>query len=325
MSRLAISLTMVLAVALTGAGCQRLAGIHASSKGPGHAGDAGGTGAADSGADRDSGTGGVGNGGRDGASDTDLGDLLTTATDGGPPPSDGRAPADASPGDASSDGAADGPLCGPDPSVVSPIKATAFRFGGGPNNTSDPNAKGQCGFPNDQLPKGMFYGAVDTSLYDTASRCGTCMRLMAGGVSVEVKVIDTLPPSMNAHGSTIAIDPGAQSILSPGGGNPDVQFSFIPCPVTGNIRVAFKGALDPSVLVMDHRNELKSVQLVTAGTTRNMTRQTYNVWTTTGTFGGGRVSLVLTDVFGNAVRTPDMPLSTAFADTGQQFPRCPGP
>jgi len=32
---------------------------------------------------------------------------------------------------------------------------------------------------------------------------------------------------------------------------------------------------------------------------------------------------LLTDVFGNTVRTPDMALTTAFVDTGQQFPRCP--
>ena len=323
-SRLAGALTMVMVVALTGVGCERLAGIHSSSKRPG---DAGETGVADSGADRGRDTGGAGNGGHDAAADTDLGDLRTT--DGGPSgsdgsgPSDARSDGDASAGDASADGAADGPFCGPDPSVGSPIKATAFRFGGGPNNSSDPNGKGQCGFPNGQLPKAMFYGAVDPSLYATASRCGTCMRLVSGGVSVEVQVIDVVPALPAAHGSTIAIDQSAQTILSPGGGNPDVQFSFVPCAPTGNIRVAFQGALDPSLVVMDHRNELKSVQLVTAGTTQNMTRQSYNVWTTAGTFGGGRVSLVLADVFGNTVRTPDMALSTAFVDTGQQFRAVP--
>jgi hypothetical protein len=331
MSCPALALLLAVVGMLAEAGCERLAGIHSSSKGPG---DAGRTDAADSavGADR----------GRDTSADGTPGDHTTEgaasdtrpspSSDGGDAsgptdgsPSDHAGPSDAGPGrdggDAST--ALDGASCGADPSVGSPISATAFRFGGGPNNSSDPNAKGQCGFPNDQLPKAMFYGAVDTTLYATAARCGTCMRLVSGGVNVEVQVIDVVPALPSAHGSTIAIDQGAQTTLSPTGGNPDVQFSFIPCPVAGNIRVAFKGALDPSVVVMDHRNELKAVQLVTAGTTQNMTRQSYNVWTTSGTFGGGRVSLVLTDVFGNTVRTPDLALSTTFVDTGQQFPRCP--
>lgn len=336
MRRLCIPLPPALAAALVvalGCGaCERLAGIHSSTganprdaapttdgDGRGNDGnDASGDGSQAEHAATDSGDANDGTTLPDGRRVDALPDVMDGGNEG-----DAAGGGDAAPLDGSPDQAA-GPVCGADPSVAVPLSGTAFRFGSGPGSGA-PSAKGMCSFLNSQLPGGMYYGAVETALYSSAARCGACMRVRTGSVTVEVQVIDVLQPLPSAHGATISVDPAAQMMLSPAGGNPDVQFSFVPCSVTGNIQIAFLGALNPSVVVMNHRNQLQAVQLVTATMTLNLSRQAYNAWTPPQgfIFGGGTVSLVLTDTFGNSVRVANVAVTTAQTDTGQQFPLCP--
>jgi len=318
-------------VALGCGACERLAGIHSSTRGnldgaPTTDGDGRGMDGNDASGDLGQAEHAATDGGdaKDGASAPDgrVVDVLPDVMDAGTQ-SDSTGGGDAATLDASPDQAA-GPMCGADPSVAVPLSGTAFRFGSGPGSGA-PGAKGMCGFLNSQLPGGMYYGAVETALYSTAARCGACMRVRTGSVSVEVQVIDVLQPLSGAHGATISVDPSAQMMLSPAGGNPDVQFSFVPCSVTGNIQIAFLGTLNPSVVVMNHRNQLQAVQLITATMTLNLSRQAYNAWTPPPgfIFGGGTVSLMLTDTFGNSVRVANVAVTTAQTDTGQQFPLCP--
>ena len=215
-------------------------------------------------------------------------------------------------------------MCSADPSVKTPLKGTAFLFTAGPNGGT-PGATGMCGFQNAQLPKDLMYGAIDSKLFGIAAHCGGCLRVNSGATNVEVEIIDIIQPLSDAHGYTISVDSLAMAKLAPSGGNPDVQFSFVPCSFSGNIQLAFRGSLDPSVTVMNHVNQLKSIQLTTPSVSVSFTRQDYNLWTppTSFKFGGGAVNLDLTDIFDNVVHLPNLTVSTALKDSGKQFPKCP--
>jgi hypothetical protein len=305
-------------------GCESIVGIRASTSNGaagGHPSGAGGVGGGRAGA--------AGGGHAGSAADAAAGSPSRTnhdgATDGPADRTDAETEADASVDTGSKSDA--GVTCAPDPTVASPLSGTAYQFTAGPNNNT--TATGNCDFPNSDLPtgSGIYYGAIDQKLYDGAARCGVCMHVVASNnVSVDVEIIDVVQSLSSANGSTISVDLVALNKLAPAGGNPDVQFSFVSCAVTGNIKVSFRGPDDPSVLVLNHRNQLAEVKLLRQPTAQPvaLTRQDYNVWTVPSgfTFGGGNVTLTLKDAFGNSVRTNSVFVSTALVDTGVQFPSC---
>jgi hypothetical protein len=157
------------------------------------------------------------------------------------------------------------------------------------------------------------------------------MRLTSGTQSIEVTVIDVIEPNPLAHGHTLSIDPAAKRTLTSTDQNLDVQFSFVPCTVVDSIQLEFAGADDPSVLVLGHRNPLRSVKLSTPGVSVNLERQSYNYWTPPPGFSssGNVVSLTLVDSAGAELTVPNIVLGVDPIDTGQQFPfpECfsPGP
>lgn len=198
---------------------------------------------------------------------------------------------------------------------------TAFLFSAGPNG-GNPAAQGRCAFPSSALPLSGFYGAVEPRLMQGAALCGACLQATRGGKSVEVTIIDVIEPNPLAHGNTLSLDAAARSALGAPNQNPDVEFSFVPCAGVDTIRLQFANPGDASVLILGHRNALRSVRLVTPAASVELERQVYNFWEPPAGFsaGGNPVSLVLTDVAGNVLTLRDLAVTRALVDTGQQFP-----
>ncbi|HVR64337.1 MAG TPA: hypothetical protein VMU50_20695 [Polyangia bacterium] len=215
------------------------------------------------------------------------------------------------------------PPAAPCPSEPS-YTGVLYGFAGGPNFGIG-RAIGQCGFPNDKLPAGRFYGAVDTPIYAQAAACGACVRIesMDGKLSADVQIIDRVDPLGGAGGHVISAD-AAVHVMFGHGDNPQVRFHFVPCNVSGNIQVQFDATtiFGSSLMVMNHRNALAGVQVATAGGWRALVRAPFNRWPIPFTINGVKNSLRFLDGAGQSVDAADVPFAAGLEETTAQFPSC---
>ena len=226
-------------------------------------------------------------------------------------------------GGASSDGAPAAPPC----PAETPYTGLLFGYSGGPNFGTG-LAIGQCGFPNDKLPAGHFYGALDSPLFAQAAACGACVRIesMDGKLTADIQIIDRvdpIDPRQSAAGHVISAD-AAVHVMFGHGDNPNVRFRFVPCDVSGNIQVQFdaRTVVRSSLMVMSYRTALGGVQVATAAGWRALGRTPFNRWSIPFAVSGLKNSLRFLDGAGRAVDAADIPFVAALQETGAQFPPC---
>jgi hypothetical protein len=199
-----------------------------------------------------------------------------------------------------------------------------FAFAGGPN-FGDGKAVGLCGYPNALLPKGRFFGAVDSSFFGNTAACGACVRVenATGSVKVEVQIIDLVDPMVPGGPSIVSADLAVQRMFSPAG-NPTVKFAFVPCSIDGNIQTAFDTTTttNSSLLVMNHRTALADVQMMGAGGWRSLGRTRFNRWAIPFTIDSKANAMRLVDVSGRRIDVPAVPFVSTLQDTGAQFLPC---
>ena len=322
-----LSWTMLCAAMAAAPGCEKILGIHGS-----HLADAGTGARVDSGGvvDRAEGGGsggGAGTGGSAGGAGTGVvGGSGGGAGTGGSAGDAGTAGGGGSPIDArDASGGTDGPPLPPACPAHPVQRATAYQLATGPNGGG---GQGRCSFPSDALPTARHYAAVDPELYDTAVACGVCLLVqnLAATRSFEVQVIEEIQLQPDAVDHAISVDPDVRAALDPSGGNPEVRIRQVPCTTTPSIRIAFKEAGFPAVIVLDHRSRVINVELRGAGAAdwTALSRQDYNYWIPPGGFNlhASSASVRLTDEANHQVTTGDLPITVTFQNTGQQFPDC---
>jgi hypothetical protein len=235
-----------------------------------------------------------------------------------PAPSDGG-PSDGGPSNVDTGPAP--PACRKEPVYQGPV----LSFSGGPN-FGDGKGVGLCGFPNDRLPKGHFFGAVDTALFKDSQACGACVHVenADGTITADVQIIDLVDPILSIGDKhVVTIDAAVHDRFSITG-NPEVKFRFVPCDVTGNVAVQFDATTTEgsSLLVMNHRTALADVQIQTAGGWKKLMRTRFNRWNIPGKISGTANSLRFTDTSDRTVDAADVPFVGALQDVGVQLPSC---
>jgi hypothetical protein len=266
------------------------------------------------------------------ADDAPLETTPNTTTDGPVAnPETGGAP-DGAPeitGPAPGDGGPSNVDTGPGPAAcrTEPVyQGPVLSFSGGPN-FGDGKGVGLCGFPNDKLPKGHFFGAVDTALFKDSQACGACVHVenADGTISADVQIIDLVDPVLSIGDKhVVTIDAAAHDRFSVTG-NPDVKFHFVPCDVTGNVAVQFDATTvqGSSLLVMNHRTALADVQIQTAEGWKKLMRTRFNHWNIPGKISGTANSLRFIDTSDRMVDAIDVPFVGALQDVRVQLPVCP--
>ncbi|HXI59738.1 MAG TPA: hypothetical protein VNO55_26910 [Polyangia bacterium] len=231
-----------------------------------------------------------------------------------------------SPGDGGPSNVDTGPApaaCRKEPIYQGPV----LSFSGGPN-FGDGKGVGLCGFPNDKLPKGHFFGAVDTALFKDSQACGACVHVenADGTITADVQIIDLVDPVLSiGEKHVVTIDAAAHDRFSVTG-NPDVKFHFVPCDVTGNVAVQFDATTTEgsSLLVMNHRTALADVQIQTSGGAwKKLMRTHFNRWNIPGKISGTANSLRFIDTSDRSVDAADVPFVALLQDVGVQLPGCP--
>ncbi|MCZ7439413.1 expansin EXLX1 family cellulose-binding protein [Micromonospora sp. WMMC241] len=160
-------------------------------------------------------------------------------------------------------------------------------------------AGGNCSRP--AAPANRLYVALGPSEYAAGAACGGFLDVTGPRGTVRVLVMDQCPECAPGH-----LDLSAEA------------FARIADPVQGVVKVSYRAVVNPSlpgpltfrlkegasqwwfaVLVGDHGNPLRSVEVRQNGAWRAADRQDYNYWLIASGAGPGPYSIRVTDVYGH--------------------------
>jgi expansin len=163
----------------------------------------------------------------------------------------------------------------------------------------------------------------DSSNFENVKYCGACVELQGqNGSKVIATVIDECPISSNPicqRSGALDISKTAFDKLGFSVGDPSgTTWKFVPCPVTGNIKVRIKPGNPNMIFIENTVLAIKSVSM----NGQQASRTSYGCWQFGGNINGG-ASLELTDM---ADRKVTVTVSNTTADqdqdTGKQLPAC---
>ena len=160
------------------------------------------------------------------------------------------------------------------------------------------------------IPEGMFVCAINNVDYQAGLMAGAYLRVTAAnGNSVDVYVTDT---SGQGSGSLDLNVSAFEQLADRGAGRLSITWQIIPFPTTEPIGYVFTSDSSSSwfcVQLRYHTFPVWSVEVQNAdGTYTALNRRSDNYFTGSG-FGKGPFTFRLTDVFGNVITEPDIPLS----------------
>jgi expansin (peptidoglycan-binding protein) len=202
-----------------------------------------------------------------------------------------------------------------------------------------------CSFPTHKssetvdyvLNSGQYFAAMNTQEYATAAACGACVEVTRdNNKKVTVMVADQCPVGSNPKCKAGHIDlakpafsqlaSGSEGYLGTGNGGDvgTISWKYVPCPITGNVKVHLK---DPSnqnwneFMVANHRIPIAKFEAEVNGTWTAGTRKEYNFFNVNGGNVTFPLNVRITDLNGSVI-TFAVAAGTAVQDTGAQFPSC---
>jgi hypothetical protein len=164
--------------------------------------------------------------------------------------------------------------------------------------------------------------------FDSKGNCGSCVQITGqNGTTLIATVIDECPYGSDGGNSACAANPNGHLDVSKTAfdklgytvGNPNgTNWKFVPCPVSGNVKVRVKPSTPNELFIENVVTAIKSVTMNGSGGSRT----SYGSWHFGNNIPGG-AQLVMTD---NANRTLTVTLPNNSAgtdqDVGAQFPKC---
>jgi hypothetical protein len=162
--------------------------------------------------------------------------------------------------------------------------------------------------------------------FDSKSHCGECVQITGqNGTVIIATVIDECPYGNDGGNSACAANAGGHLDLSKAAfdrlgysvGNPSgTNWKFVPCPVSGNVKVRFKSGNNNEFFVENVITPIASVSVNGTGASR----QSYGAWHV-GSAISTPATLNLTDMAGRMLSVT-LNSGTSNQDTGKQFPAC---
>ena len=162
--------------------------------------------------------------------------------------------------------------------------------------------------------------------FDSKSHCGECVQITGqNGTVIIATVTDECPYGSDGGNSACAANAGGHLDLSKAAfdrlgypvGNPSgTNWKFVPCPVSGNVKVRFKSGNNNEFFVENVITPIASVSVNGTGASR----QSYGAWHV-GSAITTPATLNLTDMAGRMLSVT-LNSGTSNQDTGKQFPAC---
>jgi expansin (peptidoglycan-binding protein) len=140
--------------------------------------------------------------------------------------------------------------------------------------------------------EGRFFGAMNTSDYNTAAMCGACVEVTRdGGRKVTITIVDQCPIGTNPKCTAGHIDLSRDAFheigadneghlgTGNGGATGNISWRYVPCPVTGNVIFKWKKGAEgdqywDELLVQNTPYAITSVEI----DGQPATRKEYNYW-----------------------------------------------
>jgi expansin (peptidoglycan-binding protein) len=164
--------------------------------------------------------------------------------------------------------------------------------------------------------------------FDSKGNCGSCVQITGqNGTTLIATVIDECPYGSDGGNSACAADPNGHLDVSKTAfdklgytvGNPSgTNWKFVPCPVSGNVKVRVKPSTPNELFIENVVTAIKSVTMNGSGGSRT----SYGTWHFGNNIPGG-AQLVMTDI-ANRTLTVTLPNNSPGTDqdVGAQFPKC---
>ncbi len=187
-----------------------------------------------------------------------------------------------------------------------------------------------------QTGNGTYFGAMNTSDYETAAVCGACVEVTRGDQNkkVTITIVDECPISTNNKCTAGHIDLSQEAFKQLGdvgegylgSGKPQskgqISWKYVPCPDGETVHFTLKKPSDVfwnQVRVSGNRYEIAKLEVSVNGTWVNATREVHNYWTPPdGKMGNAPYRVRATDISGAVIEAP-LKLSGDEQDTGLQF------
>ncbi|KAL0938795.1 rare lipoprotein A [Colletotrichum truncatum] len=176
------------------------------------------------------------------------------------------------------------------------VKQGKSTFYGG--NTSG----GMCSFSTYTIPSGLFGTAFSGQAWDSASKCGACVKVTGpNGKSITAMIVDQCPECDEAH-----LDLFQEAFAQIGtisDGIISTSYEFVECGITSPIKLHNKSGTSPywfSMQVLNHNEPVKSLEVSTDGgaTWQQTTRKEYNFFENPSGFGTNTVDVKVTSESG---------------------------
>ena len=172
-----------------------------------------------------------------------------------------------------------------------------------------------------------YFAAVPgTNGFDSKSHCGECIEVTGqNGTKIIATVIDECPYGSDGGNTACQANAGGHMDLSKAAfdrlgyptGNPSgTNWRYVPCPVSGNVKVRFKSGNNNEFFVENVITPIASVTI----NSMTASRQSYGAWHV-GPAITTPATLNLTDMAGRMISVT-LNSGTSNQDSGRQFPAC---
>lgn len=181
---------------------------------------------------------------------------------------------------------------------------------------------------------GTFFGAINTTDYETAAACGACVEVSRdNGKKVTITVVDQCPVATNpkcvkghidlSKAAFLELGQESEGYLGARAGVGNISWKYVPCTTTADVSFRLK---EPSntywnmVVIENHVYPIASVQVRVGSEWRNASRSEFNYWLPPGgVMGTSPYTIRATDVNGAVVEGTVALGSSSSQSSGEQF------
>ena len=204
---------------------------------------------------------------------------------------------------------------------------TYYYFGQGTAKGNNGEYKTACGYTGTEsgmvdtvtnIVSPTYFAAIPgANNFDSVGHCGECVQISNGGKSIVATIIDECPTDDPNNPNTpcksaghLDLSKAALDALGFSTGDPSgTSWSYISCPVTGNVQISYNAAAD--IYIQNIPLPIQSVKM--GGASGNHT--SYGSWQFGSAVQGQ--TLTITDIAGRTIT-----VTAGNGDAGKQFPGC---
>ncbi len=187
-----------------------------------------------------------------------------------------------------------------------------------------------CHYPTSTLPQ--YYGAMNEYDWNNSGVCGACVEITntQNQKKLVVQITDECPYKGNEQwckqGSHhIDLNGAAYGALG-ANNNPAVNWKYVPCTSTGNLKYYFDKAVQQyylAVTPMNAKNPVAKMEVQVMGEFKALSHTNYNTYELTTGAGTGPLTFRVTDIYKHVVVETVMMTPDKVVDGTKQFAACP--